>query len=162
MPLPQDEYSRCRNQTSGKLSDVELRARFLSAVPIVVNRYTLWLSLQSTGSAHVCSGTRRQFDPMLPRRPHWSMLGIQSATGGNRPDSLRWSGPMTTAQVYWYFVCRKRQPNSHHQKNYMPWSEKRKCPRKQRPPWLRLRWVDTLKCFPLVHLSPLRRPIRSP
>jgi hypothetical protein len=26
MPLPQDEYSRCRNRTSGELSDVELRA----------------------------------------------------------------------------------------------------------------------------------------
>jgi hypothetical protein len=23
---------------------------------------------------------------------------------------------MATAQVYWYFVCRKRRPNSHHQK----------------------------------------------
>jgi hypothetical protein len=33
----------------------------------------------------------QQVDPMLPRRWHRSMLGIQSASGGNRPDSQRWS-----------------------------------------------------------------------
>jgi hypothetical protein len=42
MPLPQDEYSRCRNRTSGELSDVEFRARDFSAVFIVTNRYTRW------------------------------------------------------------------------------------------------------------------------
>jgi hypothetical protein len=33
----------------------------------------------------------QQVDPMLPRRRHRSMLGIQSASGGNHPDSQRWS-----------------------------------------------------------------------